>query len=309
MTNLSSEQSDYFRIAERVSHALEVRSAVVALESTVISHGLPRPLNLEVARRLETIIREAGAEPATVGVINGVVTVGLDDAELELLALAEGVSKISRRDFGIVAACGEHGATTVSSTMIAAHRAGIRVFATGGIGGVHRDNVGDISADLPELAQTSVAVVCAGAKSILDLPRTLEWLETAGVPVLGYQTDTFPAFYARSSALPVDGRVDTAEEVAAILRAKWALGLDGGVLIAIPPPADVALDDGEMEEAIQQALIDANHEGMVGKALTPFLLSRIATLTEGRSVTTNVALLEQNARVAAEIALALINSK
>ncbi len=308
MTSLSSEPDAYFRVAKRVSRAHQDGRAVVALESTVIAHGLPRPLNLEVGRRLEAIIREAGAEPATIGIISGVVKVGLDGGELETLALAEGIRKVSRRDVCIAAARGEHGATTVAGTMIAAHRAGIRVFATGGIGGVHRGDSGDISPDLPELARTPVAVVCAGAKSILDVPRTLEWLETAGVPVLGYQTDTFPAFYARSSGLPVDARVEGAEEAAAILRAKWALGLDGGMLIAVPPPADVALDAGEMEDAIQQALDDAIREGIAGKALTPFLLSRMAALTEGRSVNANIALLEQNARVAAGIACALVSA-
>jgi pseudouridine-5'-phosphate glycosidase len=308
MTSLSSERSDYFRITPRVSGALKAGQAVVALESTVISHGLPHPLNLDVACLLEAIIRQAGAEPATIGIINGVVTVGVDEDGVELLALGEGVRKVSRRDFGIAAACREHGATTVAGTMIAAHWAGIRVFATGGIGGVHRGDTGDVSADLPELARTPVAVVCAGAKSILDLPRTLEWLETAGVPVIGYQTDEFPAFYARTSGLPVDARVDSAEEAAAILGANWALGLEGGVLIVVPPPADAALDYDDMERAVQQALDDASRGGIGGKALTPFLLSRVAALTEGRSVDVNVALLEQNARVAAEIALALVRS-
>jgi pseudouridylate synthase len=199
----------------------------------------------------------------------------------------------------------QHGATTVAGTMIAAHAAGIRIFATGGIGGVHRGDAGDVSADLPELAQTSVAVICAGAKSILDLPRTLEWLETHGVPVIGYQTDSFPAFYATGSGLPVDVCAETPAEVAEILSAKWALGLDGGALITVPPPAHLALKRDEMESAIAQALRDANAAGVVGKDITPFLLSRVSQITEGRSLDVNIALLEQNARVAARIAVAL----
>jgi len=277
----------------------------VALESTVIAHGLPRPANLDTARRIEAAIREEGAIPATIGIIDGLVTVGLNDAELEQLATSEGVRKVSRRDIGIAVARGENGATTVAGTMIAAHWAGIRVFATGGIGGVHRGDAGDISADLPELAQTPVAVICAGAKSILDLPRTLEWLETAGVPVIGYNTDTFPAFYAVSSGLPVDVCVNSPQEVANILQAKWALGLTGGALIVVPPPADLALPAVVMEEAIEQALRTCAMEGISGKAVTPFLLSCVNEATSGRSLKVNIALLEQNARVAARVALAL----
>ncbi len=295
----------YVRIASEVRSALVAGQAVVALESTVIAHGLPRPANLDTARRIEAAIREEGAIPATIGIIDGLVTVGLNDAELEQLATSEGVRKVSRRDIGIAVARGENGATTVAGTMIAAHWAGIRVFATGGIGGVHRGDAGDISADLPELAQTPVAVICAGAKSILDLPRTLEWLETAGVPVIGYNTDTFPAFYAVSSGLPVDVCVNSPQEVANILQAKWALGLTGGALIVVPPPADLALPAVVMEEAIEQALRTCAMEGISGKAVTPFLLSCVNEATSGRSLKVNIALLEQNARVAARVALAL----
>ena len=297
--------ADIFHIAPEVRAALAGKRPVVALESTVIAHGLPRPRNLETARLCESAIREEGATPATVGIINGVITVGLTDEQLELLALSEGVRKVSRRDFGIALARREHGATTVAGTMIAAHMAGIGVFATGGIGGVHRGDAGDVSADLPELARTPVAVVCAGAKSILDLPRTLEWLETAGVPVLGYRTETFPAFYALSSGLPVDARLDSPQDAAAVIRAKRALGLEGGVLIAVPPPADLALPADEMEAAIERALRSAASAGIGGKALTPYLLARVGEFTAGRSLTVNIALLEQNARIAARIAVAL----
>lgn len=292
-------------IAPHIREALENNQPVVALESTVISHGLPRPKNLELARRAEAVIREEGAVPATVGIVAGQIIVGLDDAHLVTLAHSDSVRKVSRRDFGIVVARKEHGATTVAGTMIAAHWAGIRVFATGGIGGVHRGDAGDVSADLPELAQTPVAVICAGAKSILDLPRTVEWLETHGVPVMGYQTETFPAFYATSSGLPVDVCVSTPKEAASIIDAKWALGLGGGALVTVPPPADLALPQSEMEQAVETALQAADAANITGKAITPFLLSRVSEITEGRSLAVNIALLEQNARIAARIAAAL----
>lgn len=296
---------EHLIIASEVQQALDQGGPVVALESTVISHGLPRPLNLEVARRCAAAVHEEGAVPATVGVIAGKVIVGLNDDDIITLALGDDVRKVSRRDFGIVIAKRQHGGTTVAGTMIAAHLAGIRVFATGGIGGVHRGDADDVSADLPELAGTPVAVVCAGAKSILDLPRTLEYLETAGVPVLGYQTDTFPAFYAASSGLPVDERVDTSEQAAAVIRARWEFGLEGGVLVVVPPPAEVALPNDEMEAAIAEALRAADRAGVRGKALTPFLLAHLGEATQGRSLQANIALLEQNARVAARIAVAL----
>lgn len=297
--------SDALRLSQEVDNALRTGRPIVALESTVISHGLPRPRNLETAQLCEAAIREEGVIPATVGIIDGVITVGLNAGQLEILALTDGVRKVSRRDFGIAVARKEHGATTVAGTMIVAQMAGIDVFATGGIGGVHRGDAGDVSADMPELGRTSVAVVCAGAKSILDLPRTLEYLETAGVPVLGWQTEIFPAFYATSSGLPVDSRVESPGDAAAIIRSKWDLGLDGGVLITVPPPVDLALPDDELEAAIEQALEAADKAGITGKEITPFLLSRVSDLTAGRSLEVNVALLEQNARIAAQIAVAL----
>jgi pseudouridylate synthase len=302
---VTANLEELLHVSSEVEAALQTGQAVVALESTVISHGLPYPRNLELAHRCEAVIREQGAVPATVGIIDGHVVVGLTGDQLEILATAKEVRKVSRRDFGIAIARKEHGATTVAGTMIAARIAGVRLFTTGGIGGVHRGDDMDISADLPELEHTSVAVVCAGAKAILDLPRTLEWLETAGIPVIGYQTETFPAFYSSSSGLPVDVSAGAPEEVAAMIDDKWSLGLKGGVLIAVPPPADLAMDPAEIERAIEQALGESRKQGIKGKAVTPFLLSRISEITQGRSLAVNLALLEQNARVAAQIAVAL----
>lgn len=293
------------RILPEVRGALDAGQPVVALESTLIAHGLPRPVNLEVARKLETIVREAGATPATIAIIGGIIRVGLDDASLDYLATASNVRKASRRDLPIVVAQRGDGATTVAATMWVAAQAGIRVFATGGIGGVHRGQPFDVSADLPELARTPVVVVCAGAKAILDLPLTLEWLETHGVPVIGYQCDEFPAFYSRRSGLPVDTRVDTPEEAAAIIAAKWRLEIEGGVLVAVPVPAEQELDASAGEVAIQAALAEAERNGVRGKAITPFLLERVSQLTGGESLRANVALLENNARVAARLAKCL----
>ena len=293
-------------------HSLEVRDAlhnhqpVVALESTLITHGLPRPVNLDVARQLEAVVRDNGAVPATIAILNGEIYAGLEPHELELLANADDVRKVSRRDLPIVVAQRGHGATTVAATMWVAAQAGIQVFATGGIGGVHRGQPFDVSADLLELAQTPVAVVCAGAKAILDLPLTLEYLETHGVPVLGFGTDTFPAFYSRSSGLPVDVRVDTAAEVAQIIRSKAALGLEGGVLIGLPVPEELAIPNEQIEPIIVRALEMAEAQGIRGKAMTPFLLQHVADLSEGESMKTNIALLKNNARVAALIARELI---
>lgn len=280
-------------------------TADVALESTVISHGLPWPHNLELARDMEEVIRDAGATPRTVAVLSGELYAGLEPDQLEHLATAEGVRKVSRRDLPIVVARALDGATTVATTMWIAHRFGIQVFATGGIGGVHRGDGNDVSADLQELAQTPVIVVCAGAKAILDLPATLEYLETHGVTVIGWQTDDFPAFYSRTSGLSVDVRCDSGEEVAAIWRAKKALGLPGGMLVAVPVPAEEEIPAGEIEPAIQQAIREAADAGLRSAEVTPFLLSRLAELTGERSMRTNLALLKNNARVAAEIALAL----
>ena len=294
-------------IAPEVSAALAAGHPVVALESTIISHGMPYPQNLEMARRVEAIIREEGAVPATIAVADGRIHVGLDEALLERLATAKDVAKLSRRDMGAILASGGLGATTVAATMIAAHLAGIRVFATGGIGGVHRgaETSFDISADLEELARTPVAVVCAGAKSILDLPKTLEYLETRGVPVIGYGTDTLPAFFCRSSGLALALRRDTPEEVAALLAAQSTLGFPAGAVIANPIPEAHAMPEAEIDAVIASALADADREGIAGKAVTPYLLARIVALTEGRSLIANIALVEHNARVGARIAKAL----
>jgi pseudouridine-5'-phosphate glycosidase len=294
------------QLSEPVRAALEGGRPVVALESTVIAHGLPWPQNLEAALDMEATVEAGGATPATVAVVDGRLRAGLERPTLERLARKdERVPKLTRRDLGLALADGGLGATTVAATMLIARWAGIRVFATGGIGGVHRGDSGDVSADLPELARTPVAVVCAGAKAILDLPRTLEWLETFGVPVFGYQTDELPAFFVLSSGLPVQRRVDSAAEAARLIRAHWGVGLTSGVLIAVPVPEDQAADPAQVEEAIAQALSEAAEAGVRGKEVTPFLLSRVAQLTGGKSVNANLALLRQNAAVAAQIAVAL----
>ncbi len=288
-----------------VQAALDAGRPVVALESTLITHGLPRPDNLDVAQALEATVREAGAVPATIAILGGQITVGLTDEQLVYLAEAENVRKCSRCDLPIVVGRGEDGATTVAGTMIVAHMAGIQVFATGGIGGVHQGHPFDVSADLLELGRTPVTVVCAGAKAILDLPLTLEVLETQGVPVIGYGTDEFPAFYTRSSGLPLDVRCDTPREVAAIVHARSALNLPGGTLVAIPVPTEDELPAADAEAAIATALAEAEVQGIKGKAVTPFLLTRVSELTGEASLRANVALLLNNARVASAIALAL----
>jgi len=308
MGELYSARGKMYSILEiqpQVQKALNANSPVVALESALISHGLSYPQNLETARALEQAVRENGTVPATIAIIEGKIRVGLTEGELERLATEKGVRKVSRRDLPIAVARGEDGATTVAATMYVAGLAGIEVVATGGIGGVHRGQSADISADLPELAQTRVAVVCSGAKAILDLPLTLEWLETHGVPILGYETDEFPAFYSRQSGLPVDVRVDTPEEAARIIRTKWELGLEGGVLVTVPVPEEAELPREVAEHAIERALAAAEEQGITGKALTPFLLNQIVNITEGRSMAANVALLKNNAAVAARIASAL----
>ena len=308
MGELYSARGKMYSILEiqpQVQKALNANSPVVALESALISHGLSYPQNLETARALEQAVRENGTVPATIAIIEGKIRVGLTEGELERLATEKGVRKVSRRDLPIAVARGEDGATTVAATMYVAGLAGIEVVATGGIGGVHRGQSADISADLPELAQTRVAVVCSGAKAILDLPLTLEWLETHGVPILGYETDEFPAFYSRQSGLPVDIRVDTPEEAARIIRTKWELGLEGGVLVTVSVPEEAELPREVAEHAIERALAAAEEQGITGKALTPFLLNQIVNITEGRSMAANVALLKNNAAVAARIASAL----
>ena len=291
-----------------VAAALAAGHPVVALESTIISHGMPWPRNAETALAVEAVVREAGAVPATIAVIDGRLKAGLAPAQIERLG-REGlaVAKASRRDLPLLVAQGRTGATTVAATMIVAAMAGIRVFATGGIGGVHRgaERSFDISADLQELARTPVAVVCAGIKSILDLGLTLEYLETHGVPVLGYGTAGLPAFYSRDSGFAVDARLDTPAEVADVLRAKWALGLGGGVVIANPIPEAHAMPRERIDAAIAQALAEAAAQGVHGKASTPFLLARVAELTGGQSLEANIALVKHNARLAAEVAGAL----
>lgn len=293
------------QIRDQVADALVAGRPVVALESTLISHGLAYPANLYIARELEEIVRGEGGVPATIAFLNGRPVVGLSDGELERLAQGTNIRKVSRRDMPIVAAFGLDGATTVAATMYLAHRAGIGVFATGGIGGVHRGHPFDVSADLPELAQTPVIVVCAGVKSILDLPLTLEWLETHGVPVLGYGSAEFPAFYSRTSGLPVDARVDTPQEVVGVWLAKQEMGLAGGLLVVVPVPEEAEFIASEAEVVIEKALAAAEAQGVAGKAVTPFVLAEVARQTGGRSVQANLALLRNNARVAARIAVAL----
>jgi pseudouridine-5'-phosphate glycosidase len=293
-------------IPESTRAALAHGRPVVALESTVISHGLPYPHNLDLARAMEGEVRAQQALPATVGVVAGVPTVGMSDADIERFAVAQGILKLSRRDIGYAVALARDGATTVAATMALAALAGVQVFATGGIGGVHRgaQETWDISADLTELARTPVLVVCAGAKAILDLPATIEYLETAGVPVLGLGTNQFPAFYSASSGLPV-ARVETLGEVANIWQAHRTLGGGGGMLLAVPPPAEVALPPSEIEAAITRALAKASAASVRGQAVTPFLLAAVAEETHGESMRTNIALLRQNARVAAQVARAI----
>lgn len=296
----------YLDVRPEVAKALEKDAPVVALESTVISHGLPRPQNLETALAMEQTIREEGAVPATVGLLGGRLVVGVSRAEVEELATASGVAKVSRRDLAGVVQAGRRGATTVAGTMFAAAAAGIRIFATGGIGGVHRDSATsfDISNDLPELARSPVAVICAGAKVILDLPKTLELLETLGVPVVGYGTEELPAFYCSESGLALDFTAKTPEEVARFLRIQWEMGLRSGVVIANPPPAAEALPRKEVEAILAKGLEQAAREGIQGKAVTPYLLSVMAKESGGRTLKTNIALLVNNARLAAQVAVA-----
>lgn len=296
---------EYLVVADEVRDALDSGQAVVALESTVISHGLPYPTNLQTARSLEAIARLRGAVPATIAVLKGRLHVGVSEAELEYLATGKSIRKTSRRDLAAVVAMAGDGATTVAGTATIAFWAGIEVFATGGIGGVHRGPSFDVSNDLSALAVVPVAVVCAGAKSILDLSATLEWLETAGVPVVGYGTGTFPAFLTRSSGLGVQIRVETPREAASIVRTGRRLGLPNGTLIVVPIPQSAALAAELVEGAVASALSAAKARGIEGNALTPFLLERVAQETEGASLEANIALLENNAGVAADIAQAL----
>jgi pseudouridine-5'-phosphate glycosidase len=297
----------HLSISAEVKKALAAGKPVVALESTIITHGMPYPQNLEMAQNVEAVVRKNGAVPATVAIMGGKFKVGLTGTDLEQLAKTGGkAAKASRRDVAALLVSGEVAGTTVATTMMAAAWAGIRVFATGGIGGVHRgaETTFDISADLEELSRTPVAVVCAGAKSILDIAKTLETLETNGVPVLGYKTGDFPAFWARESGHKVDHRLDSAKEAAKVIALQFSLGM-GGVLVANPIPESHALDAAEIEARIDEAIKGAEREGVSRKELTPFLLKRIFELTEGKSLVANIALVENNAIVAAEIAVAL----
>ena len=293
--------------SEEVLAARAAGKPVVALESTIISHGMPYPQNVQTAREVEQIIRDGGAVPATIAIIDGKICVGLSDAQLEQLGNTEGVLKVSRRDLPYVLSQKKLGATTVAATMICAELADIRVFVTGGIGGVHRgaQTSFDISADLQELAHTSVAVVCAGAKSILDLPLTLEYMETHGVPVVSVGQAQFPAFFTRESGLNADFQLDGAAELADFIRTKWQLGLNGGVVVANPVPQADAMPKTEIDAMTEQALREAEAQGVNGKAVTPFLLERIKQLTEGRSLDTNIALVKNNAVLGAELAVEL----
>lgn len=293
------------KISPEVQSALDEKRPVVALESTVIAHGLPYPNNLETAKRLEEAVRSAGAVPATVAVFGGKFCVGLDSGQIERLATSKSIRKISRRDLAIAAARGLDCATTVATTLFIAHRAGIKVFATGGIGGVHRGYSADVSADLPELASTPMVVVCSGAKIVLDLPATREWLETNGVPVLGWQCDELPAFYSSRSGLFVDQRVESADEVASIARSRDELGLENCVLVTAPVPKDSEMNAEELEGLLSEALALAEDHHITGKEITPFLLSEMLRGSKGETLAANIALLENNARIAAEIAVAL----
>jgi pseudouridylate synthase len=290
-----------------VAEALASNVPVVALESTIISHGMPFPKNLETARKIEAVVRSNGAVPATIALFDGAAQVGLDDAALSRLARESNVAKVSRRDIGAILASRQMGATTVAATMLIADQAGIRVFATGGIGGVHR-GIGqtlDISADITELGRTGVAVVCAGAKSILDLPNTLEALETAGVPVIGYQTNEFPAFFSRSSGLPVSVRLDTPSDIAAMLHAHWGIGMNAGVVVANPISRDDALPFTDVDRIVAEGLAAIDAQGVAGKDITPFLLAYLNEASGGATLKANISLVLSNAALAAQIATSL----
>ena len=302
------ELNKYLDIAPEVRQALDEGKPVVALESTIISHGMPYPQNVETALKVEQIIRDNGAVPATIAIIGGRLRAGLSAEEIDYLGKkGREVAKASRRDLAVICARGMDGATTVTTTMIVAHMAGIEVFATGGIGGVHRgaETTMDISADLEELANTPVMVICAGAKSILDLGLTLEFLETRGVPVLGYQTEELPAFYTRHSGFSVDYRVDTPEELAQIFHTKREMGLEGGMLVGNPIPEEYSMDKATIDAAIDQAIAEANEQGVHGKETTPFLLAKVSELTGGNSLESNIQLVFNNVALGAKTAVAL----
>ncbi len=304
-----TSDKNVMKLSTEVETAIASRRAVVALESTVIAHGLPRPQNLETAQNVEKIVRGEGAIPATVAILKGRMHVGLSEEQLTHVAQSEDIHKISRRDLPVAVAKEWDGATTVATSMWVAARAGIGVFATGGIGGVHRGDLPDVSADLPELARTPMIVVCSGAKIILDLPATREWLETNGVTVVGYGTDEMAGFYSRSSGLPVDVRADTPDEVAKLARARRDLELAGSLLVTVPVPEEAEVNRGVLEEILDKALADAKKKKIGGRELTPFLLGRMVDASGGATLKANIALLENNAKVAAQIAQAMVAKK
>jgi pseudouridine-5'-phosphate glycosidase len=294
-----------FKIKPEVAQALRDSAPVLALESAVITHGLPRPHNLELAKELELIARSLQVTPATIGLLHGEIHIGLDEDELRHLAYTDSLHKISRRDLSIACFSGYSGGTTVAATLFTAHSAGIKVFATGGIGGVHRDSPFDMSADLPELARTPMIVVCSGAKAILDLPATRETLETMGIPVIGFQTDEFPAFYSASSGLPVDFRVESAGEIVNLFAVHKDLKMDSSLLVVNSPPVSTAVDGKALEDAIQQAVQESEDQDIHGAALTPYLLRKVSDFTEGESLKANLELLKSNVRLACQIALSI----
>ena len=300
---MALEQS--LQIKREVSNALAANRPTVALESTVIAHGLPRPQNIETAARLEQTVRDSGSTPATIAVLDGRLCVGLTTEQIERIANSDGIRKLSTKDLAIAVAENWNGATTVASTMWIAHRAGIKVFATGGIGGVHRESLSDVSADLPELARTLMIVVCSGAKIVLDLPATREWLETNSVTVIGYQCDEMPAFYSRSSGLPVDARCDSPEEVVKIFQAQRELEMESALLVTVPVPADAEVDAELLRQVLADSLKQADELKITGRDVTPFLLARMSAQSKGATLQANIALLENNARVAAQIARTL----
>lgn len=294
----------YIEYSDEVKKAMEEGKPVVALESTIISHGMPYPQNIETAKACEEIIRENGAVPATTAIIGGKIKIGLSDEELEFMATSKDIIKASRRDFAYIVSQGLNGATTVASTIIASRLAGIKIFVTGGLGGVHRhaEVTFDISRDLEELAANDIMIVCAGCKSILDIGLTLEYLETKGVPVFGYQTDYMPAFFTRKSEFKVDYNIKNPKEAAEAAKAQWELGLQGGILLTNPIPESDSMDEEKINTAIEKALVEAEEKGIHGKETTPFLLSKVLEVTEGKSLEANIALVKNNARLGAEVA-------
>ena len=306
---MSSKKSfnKFLQVSDEVQDALNNNKPVVALESTIISHGMPYPQNYETAKQVENTVRENGAVPATIAILNGIIKIGLGEDDLQILSNSNDILKASRRDIPIIVSEKLNAATTVSATMICAALAGLKIFATGGIGGVHRNGNEsfDISADLTELAQTNIAVVSAGVKSILDIGLTLEYLETLGVPVIGYGTDEFPAFYTRQSGFKVNYKLDTPEQIGSMIKTKWELGLNGGVIVANPIPEEFSMDKNKIDNAIEEALKNADKKGIKGKDVTPFLLGEIKNITGGSSLDSNIKLVLNNAKLAAQISASL----